>query len=65
MRTITYPPNVTFFIVWNDDKSIVVYDFLTRDQEMSTGLDNIFQTENKEEFIEKLITDFNIKYIEP
>lgn len=59
---IDKPVNGIYFILWNEEKSKIVYDFLEEDQVLQTGLENIFQTENKKEFILKLLEDFNIEY---
>ena len=64
MKTITYPQNVTYYIVWNDDKTIANYGEITFEETMSSGLNNLYQTEIKEEFTAKLLNDFNINYID-
>lgn len=61
---IEKPVNGIYYILWNDDKSKVIYDFLEVDQVMQSGLENLFQTENKEDLISKLLQDFNIEYTE-
>lgn len=61
---IEKPANGIYYILWNKDKSKVVYDFLQSDQVLQSGLENIFQTENKEEFVSKLLQDFDINFIE-
>lgn len=61
---IEKPINGIYYILWNKDKSKVIYDFLESDQVLQSGLENIFHTENKEEFVSKLLQDFDIKFIE-
>jgi hypothetical protein len=53
-----------YYIVYNNDKVIFYYDKLIEEQFLATGLDNTFITEDKQEFIDKLKTDFNINYNE-
>ena len=48
-----------YFIVYNNDKIVFHYGTLTEKQFLSTGLDNIFLTDNKKEFVKKLKDDFD------
>jgi len=48
-----------YFIVYNNDKLVFHHGMLTEKQFLSTGLDNTFITEDKQEFIDKLKDDFN------
>ena len=51
-----------YFIVYNNDKIVFHYGTLTEKQFLSTGLDNTFLTENKQEFVKKLKDDFDTEY---
>ena len=51
-----------YFIVYNNDKIVFHYGTLTEKQFLATGLENTFITEDKQEFIDKLINDFNTEY---
>jgi hypothetical protein len=51
-----------YFIVYNNDKLVFHYGTLTDKQFLSTGLDNTFLTENKQEFVKKLKDDFDTEY---
>ena len=51
-----------YFIVYNNEKIVFHYGILTEKQFLSTGLDNTFITEDKQEFIDKLKNDFNTEY---
>ena len=48
-----------YFIVYNNDKIVFHYGTLTEKQFLSTGLDNTFITEDKQEFVKKLKDDFD------
>ena len=48
-----------YFIVYNNDKIVFHYVTLTEKQFLSTGLDNTFITEDKQEFVKKLKDDFD------
>lgn len=48
-----------YFIVYNNDKLVFHYGTLTEKQFLSTGLDNTFITEDKQEFVKKLKDDFD------
>ena len=50
---------MTYFIVYNNDKIVFHYGTLTEKQFLSTGLDNTFITEDKQEFVKKLKDDFD------
>ena len=62
MNSIEYPINNTYYIVWNEE--VVNYGVLTPEQVMTSGLPNIWQTENEQEWIDKLNNDFQIETIE-
>ena len=51
-----------YFIVYNNDKIVFHYGTLTEKQFLSTGLENTFITENKQEFVNKLKNDFDTEY---
>ena len=53
-----------YYIVYNIDKIVFHYGILLDDQFLSTGLEQTFITEDKEEFIDKLKNDFNVDYSE-
>ena len=53
-----------YFIVYNNDKIIFYYDKLIENQFLSTGLEQTFITENKQEFIDKLKNEFDVEYNE-
>jgi hypothetical protein len=48
-----------YFIVYNNDKLVFHYGTLTEKQFLSTGLENTFLTEHKQEFVKKLKDDFD------
>lgn len=52
------------YIVYNNDKLIFHYGILLEDQFLTTGLEETFITEDKQEFIDKLKNDFNVDYTE-
>lgn len=52
------------FIVYNIDKVIFHYGILIENQFLSTGLEQTFITEDKQEFIDKLKNEFNVEYTE-
>lgn len=52
------------FIVYNNDKVIFHYGKLIEDQFLTTGLEETFITEDKQEWIDKLKNDFNVDYTE-
>ena len=51
-----------YFIVYNNDKIVFHYGTLTEKQFLATGLENTFITEDKQEFLNKLMNDFNTEY---
>ena len=51
-----------YYIVYNNDKIVFHYGTLTVKQFLSTGLENTFITEDKQEFIDRLKNDFNTEY---
>jgi hypothetical protein len=51
-----------YFIVYNNDKLVFHYGTLTEKQFLTTGLENTFLTEDKQEFLDKLMNDFNTEY---
>ena len=56
--------NMRYYIVYNNDKVIFYYNELIENQILTTGLDNTFITEDKQEWIDKLKNDFNVDYTE-
>lgn len=53
-----------YYIVYNIDKIVFHYGILLDSEFLSTGLEQTFTTENKQEFIDKLKNDFNVDYSE-
>ena len=53
-----------YYIVYNIDKIVFHYGTLLDDQFLSTGLEQTFITEDKQEFIDKLKNEFNVEYNE-
>jgi len=51
-----------YFIVYNNEKIVFHYGTLTEKQFLTTGLENTFITEDKQEFLDKLMNDFNTVY---
>ena len=51
-----------YFIVYNNDKIVFHYGTLTEKQFLATGLENTFITEDKQEFVNKLMNDFDTEY---
>jgi hypothetical protein len=56
--------NMKHYIVYNNDKVIFHYGVYGGDNVLTTGLEETFITEDKQEFIDKLKNDFNIDYTE-
>ena len=54
--------NMRYYIVYNNDKIVFHYGTLTEKQFLSTGLENTFITEDKQEFVNKLKNDFDTEY---
>lgn len=58
MKTINKPEVVTYYIAYTDS-FIFTYGEVTPTEQMTTGQTNLFKTVNKQEWIEKLINDFD------
>jgi len=56
--------NMRYYIVYNNNKIVFHYGILLDSEFLSTGLEQTFITENKQEFIDKLKNDFNVDYSE-
>ena len=55
---IRYPSETTYFIAYTDS-DIFAYGEVTPEQEMTTGQPYLYQTINREEWVQTLINDFN------
>lgn len=58
IHEINKPEVTTYFIAYTDEIEFA-YGEVTPAQQMSTGQPNLFKTVNKQEWIEKLINDFD------
>ena len=58
MNEITYPSQLTYFIVWTDS-TIFSYGTVDRDQVLTTGQPNLWSTLVEQEWHDKLLNDFN------
>jgi hypothetical protein len=58
MNEIKFPLQTTYFIAYTD-KDIFAYGAVESDQEMTTGQPYLYQTTNREEWVQTLIKDFN------
>lgn len=63
-HTIKKPINGVYYILWSDDKVSLVYGFLKPQEELQSGLKNLYTTENIEEFTSILSEEFNVQQIE-
>jgi len=52
------------YIVYNNDKVIFYYGIYGGDNVLTTGLENKFITEDRQEFIDKLKNEFDVEYNE-
>lgn len=64
VQIIKKPINGVYYILWSDDKVKLVYGFLEPEQELQSGLKNLYTTENLEEFTSILLEEFNVQQIE-
>jgi hypothetical protein len=61
---IKKPINGVYYILWSDDKVSLVYGFLKPQEELQSGLKNLYTTESIEEFTSILLEEFNVQQIE-
>ena len=64
VQIIKKPINGIYYILWSDDKVSLVYGFLKPQEELQSGLKNLYTTENLEEFTSILLEEFNVQQIE-
>jgi hypothetical protein len=55
---IKFPSETTYFIAYTNTE-IFGYGIVTPEQEMTTGQPYLYQTTNREEWVQTLINDFN------
>lgn len=55
---IKYPSEIIYYIAYTDTM-IFVYGIVETTQEMTTGQPHLYTTTNKQEWIDKLINEFN------
>lgn len=58
MNEIKFPTQTTYFIAYTDS-NIFAYGKINPDQQMTTGQPYLYQTTNREEWVQTLINDFN------
>jgi hypothetical protein len=58
MQQIKFPTQTTYFIAYIDS-DIFAYGEISPKQQMTTGQPYLYQTTNREEWVDKLINDFN------
>ena len=61
---IKIPSETTYFIAYTNTE-IFGYGIVNPDQEMTTGQPYLYQTLDEAEWVEKLITEFNINPFPP
>jgi len=60
-HSIKFPEKRTYWIAYKD-ASTFVYNWVEKDQELVTGQDNLFKTEDMNEWIVELRSGFNTPY---
>ena len=58
MHEIKFPTQITYFIAYTDS-DIFAYGEVNPDQQMTTGKHYLYQTTDREEWVQTLINDFN------
>lgn len=58
MHKIKFPTQTTYFIAYTDS-NIFAYGDVNPGQQMTTGQPYLYQTTNREEWVQTLINDFN------
>jgi hypothetical protein len=58
MHEIKFPTQITYFIAYTDS-DIFAYGEVNPDQQMTTGQPYLYQTTDREEWVQTLINDFN------
>jgi hypothetical protein len=58
MHEIKFPTQTTYFIAYTDS-DIFAYGEVNPDQQMTTGQPYLYQTTDREEWVQTLINDFN------
>jgi hypothetical protein len=58
MHEIKFPTQITYFIAYTDS-DIFAYGEVNPDQQMTTGQPYLYQTTNRENWVQTLINDFN------
>lgn len=62
MSEIKYPTNTTYFIIWNENT--FHYGVVEKEQVMTSGMPNLWTTENKQEWQDKLNNEYNVTITE-
>ena len=58
MSEIKHPTQTTYYIVWHE--SDFHYGIVEPKQVMTSGIPNLWITENKQEWVDKLLNDYNV-----
>lgn len=64
MNEINKPQQTTYFIAYDEDKENPSYGTVEPDQVMTSGRYNLYQTEVKKDWEDKLLNEFKITIIE-
>jgi len=62
MKQIIFPSQTTYYIIYNDDKSVVYHDGVNTSQQMTTPLDNMETFLVESDCQNRLLSEFNIFY---